>query len=114
MHRVLARSYLDKIHWPSRKEVSLKYADNNDWIELHADDLDSFIDMIETAKDSARENYGAPNHSILYTIYMVCSTFYVVNFTFYMVNFGSFICFTRLFICSTIDFLYAQLDFLYG
>ena len=38
------------------KEVSLKYADNNDWIELPADDLDSFIDMIETAKDSAREN----------------------------------------------------------
>ena len=37
------------------KEV-LKYADNNDWIELPADDLDSFIDMIETAKDSAREN----------------------------------------------------------
>ena len=28
------------------KEVSLKYADNNDWIELPADDLDSFIDMI--------------------------------------------------------------------
>ena len=38
------------------KEVSLKYADNNDWIELPADDLDSFIDMIETAKDFAREN----------------------------------------------------------
>ena len=38
------------------KEVSLNYADNNDWIELPADDLDSFIDMIETAKDSAREN----------------------------------------------------------
>ena len=50
----------------------MKYADNNDWIELPADDLDSFIylyifliiifsldsfiDMIETAKDSAREN----------------------------------------------------------
>ena len=38
------------------KEVSLNYADNNDWIELPADDLDSFIDMIETAKDFAREN----------------------------------------------------------
>ena len=38
------------------KEVSLKYADINDWIELPADELDSFIDMIETAKDSAREN----------------------------------------------------------
>ena len=38
------------------KEVSLKYADSNDLIELPADDLDSFIDMIETAKDSAREN----------------------------------------------------------
>ena len=39
------------------KEVSLKYSDTNDWIELPADDLDSFIDMIETAKDSARENF---------------------------------------------------------
>ena len=38
------------------KEVSLKYADNNDWIELPADDLNSFNDMIDTAKDSAREN----------------------------------------------------------
>ena len=38
------------------KEVSLEYASNNDWIELSADDLDSFIDMIETTKDSAREN----------------------------------------------------------
>ena len=34
----------------------MKYADTNDWIELPADDLDSFINMIETAKDSAREN----------------------------------------------------------
>ena len=39
------------------KEVSLKYADNNDWIELPSDDVDSFIDMIETTKDSARENF---------------------------------------------------------
>ena len=39
------------------KELSLKYADTlNDWIELPADDLDSFVDMIKTAKDSAREN----------------------------------------------------------
>ena len=53
MHGVLARSYLDKIHWPSRQGSDLK---NNDWIQLPADDLDSFIDMIETAKDSAREN----------------------------------------------------------
>ena len=31
------------------KELSLKYADTlNDWIELSADDLDSFVDMIET------------------------------------------------------------------
>ena len=37
------------------KEVSLKYADKNDWMELPADD--SFINMIETAKDSARENF---------------------------------------------------------
>ena len=35
------------------KEVSLKYADNNDWLEAPAD---LFINMIETAKDSAREN----------------------------------------------------------
>ena len=34
----------------------MKYADTNDWIELPVDDLDSFIDMIQTAKDSAREN----------------------------------------------------------
>ena len=40
----------------SSREASLKYADNYDWIELPADDLDSFIEMIETAKDSAREN----------------------------------------------------------
>ena len=39
------------------KELSLKYGDTNDWIELPVDDLDSFINMIETvAKDSAREN----------------------------------------------------------
>ena len=39
------------------KELSLKYTDTlNDWIELSADDLDSFVDMIETAKDSARGN----------------------------------------------------------
>ena len=40
------------------KEVSLKYADNNYWIELPADDLDSFIDMIETAKDCKRKPQG--------------------------------------------------------
>ena len=35
----------------------MRYADTlNDWIELSADDLDSFVDMIETAKDSARGN----------------------------------------------------------
>ena len=39
------------------KELSLKYADTlNYWIELSADDVDSFVDMIETAKDSARGN----------------------------------------------------------
>ena len=56
MHGVLARSYLARFGGLRGKEVSLKYADNNDWIELPADDLDSFIDMIETAKDFAREN----------------------------------------------------------
>ena len=51
MSRILTR--FPSLHG---KELSLKYADTNDWIELPADDLDSFIDMIETAKDSAREN----------------------------------------------------------
>ena len=32
-----------------RSVVGLKYLDGNDWFELLADDLDSFIDMIETA-----------------------------------------------------------------
>ena len=51
MSRILTR-------FPSLRgtELSLKYADANDWIELPTDDLDSFINMIETAKDSAREN----------------------------------------------------------
>lgn len=41
-----------------RKELSLKYADTlNDWIELPADDLDSFVDMIETAKDCKGKPY---------------------------------------------------------
>jgi hypothetical protein len=35
---------------------TLKYLDGNDWIELAMDDLDSFVDMKETANDSAREN----------------------------------------------------------
>ena len=52
MSRILTR--FPSLHG---KELSLKYADTlNDWIELPADDLDSFVDMIETAKDSAREN----------------------------------------------------------
>ena len=52
MSRILTR--FPSIHG---KELSLKYADTlNDWIELPADDLDSLVDMIETAKDSAREN----------------------------------------------------------
>ena len=51
MSRILTR--FTSLHG---KELSLKYANTNDWIELPADDLDSFIDMIETAKDSAREN----------------------------------------------------------
>ena len=40
------------------KEVSMKYLDNsNDWVDLPADDIDSFIDMVETAKQSDnREN----------------------------------------------------------
>ena len=52
MSRILTR--FPSLHG---KELSLKYADTlNDWIELPADDLDSFVDMIETAKDSARGN----------------------------------------------------------
>ena len=40
------------------KELSLKYADTlNDWIELPADDLDSFVDTIETAKDCKGKPY---------------------------------------------------------
>ena len=40
------------------KELSLKYADTlNDWIELPADDLDSFVEMIETAKDCKGKPY---------------------------------------------------------
>ena len=51
MSRILTR--FPSIHG---KELSLKYADTlNDWIELPADDLHSFVDMIETVKDSARE-----------------------------------------------------------
>ena len=45
MSRILTR--FPSLH---RKELSLKYADTlNDWIELPLDDLDSFVDMIETA-----------------------------------------------------------------
>ena len=52
MSRILTR--FPNLHG---KELSLKYADTlNDWIELSADDLDSFVDMIETAKDSVRGN----------------------------------------------------------
>ena len=45
MSRILTR-------FPSLRgtELSLKYADTNDWFEIPADDLDSFINMIETAK----------------------------------------------------------------
>ena len=32
------------------KELSLKYADTKYWIDLPADDLDSFIDMVELEK----------------------------------------------------------------
>jgi hypothetical protein len=35
----------------------LKYLDSaGDWIELPMEDLDSFIDMIDTAKEASREN----------------------------------------------------------
>lgn len=48
----------DRIPRINGKEVSLRYLDNsNDWVELPSDDLDSFIDMVETAKQSTnREN----------------------------------------------------------
>ena len=40
------------------KDVRMRYLDNsNDWAELPSDDLDLFIDMVETAKQSGnREN----------------------------------------------------------
>ncbi|KAL9983400.1 hypothetical protein ACROYT_G005567 [Oculina patagonica] len=38
-----------------RSTVSVKYYDGNDWIELPADDIDSFIDMLESAQEE-REN----------------------------------------------------------
>ncbi len=41
------------------KEInSLKYLDSDqDWIDLHLDDFESFLDMIETAQvDTTREN----------------------------------------------------------
>ena len=52
MSRILTR--FPSLHG---KELRLKYADTlTDWIELSADDLDSFVDTIETVKDSARES----------------------------------------------------------
>ena len=57
MYGVLARSYLDEIHWPLWQGSELKILRQlDDWIELPTDDWVSFIEMIETAKDSAREN----------------------------------------------------------
>ncbi|KAL9978542.1 hypothetical protein ACROYT_G016069 [Oculina patagonica] len=38
-----------------RSTVSVKYYDGNDWIELPADDIDSFIDMLESVQEE-REN----------------------------------------------------------
>ena len=38
-----------------RSTVSVKYYDGNDWIELPAEDIDSFIDMLQTAQEE-REN----------------------------------------------------------
>ena len=38
-----------------RKTVNVKYHDGKDWIDLPSDDIDSFIDMIETAQQE-REN----------------------------------------------------------
>lgn len=54
--RVSHDAHLPRFPSPHGKELSLKYADTNDWIELPDNDLESFIDMIEIAKDSAREN----------------------------------------------------------
>ena len=44
--------YLSIYRFPSLrgKELSLKYADTKYWIDLPADDLDSFIDMVELEK----------------------------------------------------------------
>lgn len=45
MSRILTR--FPSLHG---KELSLKYADTKYWIDLPADDLDSFIDMVELEK----------------------------------------------------------------
>ena len=42
----------------------MKHAGTNDWIELPADNLDSFMDMIERAKDAARENLQTIEHKV--------------------------------------------------
>ena len=49
----------------SRKELNLKYADTNDWIDLPADDLDLFIDMIEreNLRDYWTQNVGASSNA---------------------------------------------------
>ena len=55
-------------------EFTLKYADTlNDWIELPADDLDLFVDMIETGKDSGRDNNDNDNDNV-YSAHIVVYT----------------------------------------
>lgn len=53
----LMERILERVPSLRGKEVSLKYLDDReDWIDLPVQDLDSFIDMIETARASTREN----------------------------------------------------------
>ena len=48
--RVSHVAHLNSIPSLRGKELSLKYADTKYWIDLPADDLDSFIDMVELEK----------------------------------------------------------------
>ncbi|KXJ12950.1 hypothetical protein AC249_AIPGENE24099 [Exaiptasia diaphana] len=53
----LMEKVLERLPSLRGKEISMKYLDDRkDWIDLGTEDLDCFIDMIETARDSTREN----------------------------------------------------------
>jgi hypothetical protein len=53
----LMRRILERVPSLCGKEVALKYLDDReDWVDLPIGDLDSFIDMVGTARNSTREN----------------------------------------------------------